>query len=204
MRDVVTADDWKAIISGIQGADDSIRNLPQTLSEKAVGEIDCKVDSMSKKVDDSLALALEIKDGILVIPKVPGRLLDKLTLYKAQSNRQLLDQLPAVMWAVYGYYEQDRGVCLEGTQTSVLRQIQDWSSDPHGQPICWLQGMAGTGKSTIARTVAAAFHNGTSLTGRGFLSNESCLEARYSSATRTKIVGTHDVCFPHWQETWLV
>lgn len=84
MRDVVTADD-------------SIRNLPQTLSEKAVGEIDCKVDSMSKKVDDSLALALEIKDGILVIPKVPGRLLDKLTLYKAQSNRQLLDQLPAVM-----------------------------------------------------------------------------------------------------------
>lgn len=132
MRDAVTADYWKAILTGIQGADDSIRNLLQTLSEKAVGEIDCKVDSMSKKVDDSLALALDIKYGIILSPRVPGRLPNKLTLYKAQSNRQLLGQLPAVTRAVYGSYEQDRGTCLEGTQTSVLRQIQDWSSDPHG------------------------------------------------------------------------
>ncbi|OJJ80965.1 uncharacterized protein ASPGLDRAFT_808011 [Aspergillus glaucus CBS 516.65] len=71
MRDAVTADYWKAILTGIQGADDSIRNLLQTLSEKAVGEIDCKVDSISKKVDDSLALALDIKYGIIFKSQSP-------------------------------------------------------------------------------------------------------------------------------------
>lgn len=60
---------------------------------------------MSKKVDDSLALTLEIKDSISVSSRVPSGLLGKPTLYKAQSNKQMLDQLPDVTRAVYGYHE---------------------------------------------------------------------------------------------------
>jgi hypothetical protein len=36
----------------------------------------------------------------------------------------------------------------------LLNEIMDWSHDPNGACIFWLNGMAGTGKSTIARTVA--------------------------------------------------
>ncbi|KAK5558224.1 hypothetical protein LTR46_003473 [Exophiala xenobiotica] len=39
----------------------------------------------------------------------------------------------------------------------LLQEIYDWSDDDDGKCIFWLRGMAGTGKSTISRTVAQAF-----------------------------------------------
>ena len=43
---------------------------------------------------------------------------------------------------------------MEGTRTRVLSGILAWARDPHTKPIFWLSGIAGTGKSTIAQTVA--------------------------------------------------
>ena len=37
------------------------------------------------------------------------------------------------------------------------RQIKEWAKDRNGKPLFWLNGMAGTGKSTIARTIAHLF-----------------------------------------------
>jgi hypothetical protein len=45
-------------------------------------------------------------------------------------------------------------VCQEGTRKGVLERISTWSTAPDGYPICWLQGPAGTGKSTVAHTIA--------------------------------------------------
>jgi hypothetical protein len=45
-------------------------------------------------------------------------------------------------------------MCLEGTRVDLLRQIDEWADSAEGKCIFWLQGMAGTGKSTISRTVA--------------------------------------------------
>lgn len=44
--------------------------------------------------------------------------------------------------------------CQYDTRVALLRQIDDWSDDQCGRCIYLLQGMAGTGKSTICRTVA--------------------------------------------------
>jgi len=44
--------------------------------------------------------------------------------------------------------------CQEGTRRDVLRKISTWSREIDGPPICWLQGPAGSGKSTIAHTIA--------------------------------------------------
>ena len=60
-----------------------------------------------------------------------------------------------------GYLCEDGQGCLRGTRIDVLREIERWSSGEHEQRIFWLNGLAGTGKSTIARTVAkAAFADG--------------------------------------------
>jgi len=48
--------------------------------------------------------------------------------------------------------------CLPGTRLELLKQIDDWATDPAGQRMFWLCGVAGTGKSTIARTVAENLH----------------------------------------------
>jgi hypothetical protein len=46
------------------------------------------------------------------------------------------------------------GKCLPGTSVSVLQEISTWVSDHDGSRILWLYGLAGTGKSTIAASVA--------------------------------------------------
>lgn len=44
--------------------------------------------------------------------------------------------------------------CLPGTRSSVLHEIQDWITDTKKPSVFWLHGLAGIGKTTIARTVA--------------------------------------------------
>lgn len=48
--------------------------------------------------------------------------------------------------------------CLEGTQRRILSDIQDWAENPAGKVIFWLHGMAGTGKTSVALTVANALN----------------------------------------------
>ena len=48
----------------------------------------------------------------------------------------------------------DRRGCLKGTRDTVLDDIESWSRDSNMSPIYWLNGLAGTGKSTIAQTIA--------------------------------------------------
>lgn len=47
--------------------------------------------------------------------------------------------------------------CYPGTREGILEHIQSWSTKQDGQCIFWLNGGAGTGKSTISRTVAQSF-----------------------------------------------
>jgi hypothetical protein len=43
---------------------------------------------------------------------------------------------------------------LKGTRCAILDEIELWARDPDKSPIYWLNGLAGTGKSTIAQTIA--------------------------------------------------
>ncbi|KAJ4860550.1 WD domain, g-beta repeat domain-containing protein [Trichoderma breve] len=47
--------------------------------------------------------------------------------------------------------------CLPGTRAKILHLIREWAISPQGKCIFWLNGMAGTGKSTISRTLAKDF-----------------------------------------------
>ena len=49
--------------------------------------------------------------------------------------------------------------CLADTRVDLLKQLMAWSGNPRDKCIFWLNGMAGTGKSTIARTVARTFYD---------------------------------------------
>jgi hypothetical protein len=47
--------------------------------------------------------------------------------------------------------------CLQDTRVDLLQEIYDWADGQDKQCIFWLNGLAGTGKSTIARTIARRY-----------------------------------------------
>lgn len=47
--------------------------------------------------------------------------------------------------------------CLPGTRVGVLKEIQEWVDGDSPKGLYWLNGMAGTGKSTIALTLAKIY-----------------------------------------------
>ena len=53
-----------------------------------------------------------------------------------------------------GYCSGSRQSCLNGTRGDVLLQLEHWLKDDQDHRIFWLNGLAGTGKSTIAQTFA--------------------------------------------------
>jgi ABC-type transport system involved in cytochrome bd biosynthesis fused ATPase/permease subunit len=57
-----------------------------------------------------------------------------------------------------GYRSGNREGCLRGTRRDVLLQLEHWLEDEQGQRMFWLNGLAGTGKSTIAQTFAEMAH----------------------------------------------
>ncbi|KAJ5633164.1 hypothetical protein N7490_009503 [Penicillium lividum] len=81
---------------------------------------------------------------------------ESLKLLLEQSS---LTHLHVVEGALYdSYIHEHEDFCLPGTRTELLSRITDWAKTDD-KFIFWLNGMAGTGKSTIARTVAQAFED---------------------------------------------
>jgi hypothetical protein len=73
--------------------------------------------------------------------KARGRVnLDRLVVAKGAAHNSLT--------------EGELSRCLPETRTDLLKQIADWATNKAGKRIFWLCGKAGTGKSTISRTVA--------------------------------------------------
>ncbi|KIM73486.1 hypothetical protein PILCRDRAFT_829061, partial [Piloderma croceum F 1598] len=63
---------------------------------------------------------------------------------------QLLNPVPDAA------YDSIQGVseCMEGTRQEVIGKVVLWIDGDSDQPVCWLIGAAGAGKSAISRTVA--------------------------------------------------
>ncbi|ESU15446.1 hypothetical protein FGSG_13473 [Fusarium graminearum PH-1] len=67
----------------------------------------------------------------------------------------VLDYLPNAEGASFDSYEEEHNpTCLANTRVELLRDIHRWIDNATSKTIFWLNGMAGTGKSTISRTVA--------------------------------------------------
>ena len=88
-------------------------------------------------------------------PYVPCRTYHSLvSLFPSQDPR--IESLPRAKSASHQAAKSASAICLPGTRISVLQKIDDWvkSTDPDVPRVFWLNGMAGTGKSTIANTLA--------------------------------------------------
>ncbi|KAF1357808.1 hypothetical protein EJ07DRAFT_180868 [Lizonia empirigonia] len=96
-----------------------------------------------------------------------------------RTTRQLLQQryestlgrLPQAADAPFNsYVKQDEPACLPGTRVDLLHEIYSWVDGTDERCIFWLSGLAGTGKSTIARTVARRYYDRQRLAASFFFS----------------------------------
>src|SRR5882757_7167198 len=68
------------------------------------------------------------------------------------AHRILLNKLPYAKGAKYT--SEERHKCLRGTRVGVLIDIENWVYDRHMRMVYWLNGLAGTGKTTITQSFA--------------------------------------------------
>ncbi|KAK6337269.1 hypothetical protein TWF730_002675 [Orbilia blumenaviensis] len=98
------------------------------------------------------------------------------------GRRKHVINLPIADGAEFGSaQDQYEPECLEGTRVDLLNHVNQWVDDPNGKCIFWMYGMAGTGKSTISRTVARSLQINRKL-GASFFFKRG--EADRSSGTR--------------------
>lgn len=74
------------------------------------------------------------------------------------DHEDVLRLLPFATDAPFNSYNrQHESSCLPDTRVDILQKISQWADSQHRQCIFWLSGMAGTGKSAIAYTIARKY-----------------------------------------------
>jgi hypothetical protein len=74
------------------------------------------------------------------------------------SSENRLSLLPFATDAPFNSFQrQHEPACLDNTRVDILHEIQSWADGQDEQYIFWLNGLAGTGKSTIARTISRKY-----------------------------------------------
>ncbi|KAI0977457.1 vegetative incompatibility protein HET-E-1 [Xylaria arbuscula] len=77
-----------------------------------------------------------------------------------QSGKPVVDKLPIAAGAAFdSHAEEHNPTCLPNTRVDLLHEISQWVEDPNAKAVFWLNGMAGTGKSTISRTLARSSYD---------------------------------------------
>ncbi|KAH7113566.1 hypothetical protein EDB81DRAFT_824500 [Dactylonectria macrodidyma] len=139
-----------------------LRLTPRT-SRKAMSKIGLRAlkwPFQRKEVDDLVEMLrrhAETIDRILQVEQT-GIILHVDQKLLSIDQKTVLSRLPVATGASFdSVAEEHNPTCLRDTRVDLLRSIHEWALDPDAKPIFWLNGMAGTGKSTISRTVARSF-----------------------------------------------
>ncbi|KAL0929846.1 vegetative incompatibility protein het-e-1 [Colletotrichum truncatum] len=161
-RDIILYDDWQGMLKKIKELEQMIRDESSTINTMASRE---NLEAISKSTEQHSAdMQLLLKEHLQVSKE--HRDIASMHLDEQKRTNEILDcrinlpsiQLPTVDKARYDS-DDVRGspLCEDGTRSLIQEQITNWAIEDNSEPILWLQGPAGTGKSTIARTVAVSF-----------------------------------------------
>ncbi|PYH49351.1 putative wd40 protein [Aspergillus saccharolyticus JOP 1030-1] len=154
------------VVRGICDYADTHKNDEWHYYAAAVAAAYCK--ALLRKVDaqevQEATTMKQLMDGVKGlaegINKIQDSQRDTQILVQNIDRRMLLETLRPVEEALFDAYQKEGGgECLQGTRTELLAEILKWGSSLSGPCIFCLEGMAGTGKSTISRTTAALFRD---------------------------------------------
>lgn len=135
----------------VKGLLDSITGITNQLLADHRSSIQKAVQKLHEKValDKQLQNGAKAEEILATIDKNVLSSLHDLTLRFG---------LPIAEQASFDSFgDQTEDYCLESTRVDLRRQILEWANSSESKRVFWLSGMAGTGKSTIARTISRSF-----------------------------------------------
>ncbi|KAG8831456.1 hypothetical protein FRC17_003119 [Serendipita sp. 399] len=161
--------------AGSPGFKEVLKRIGDVQIEKEkIAELGRDVDFAYRQFDEAMALLMS--DQIIGLREQLDAV--KAEIMQEISELKLRDITPSYHEAEEPFlslaYGQDLDVCEPGTRSEILSQIRFWASDSQTKAqIFWLNDAAGTGKTTIAATLADEWLNEQRLAGRFFFSPNS-------------------------------
>lgn len=144
--DLINHEDWTAMLENIQKLEGMLSRDLDTISSASIR-------NDLRNLDDSTKQSLLYTEEFLSVTTDQRNILQKtLELKQDESYR-----LPIVADAIYASADvRQDPECYSGTRRAVRARLVGWVNENNGNIIS-LTGHAGTGKSTIARTLAKQF-----------------------------------------------
>ncbi|KAJ5108770.1 hypothetical protein N7456_005445 [Penicillium angulare] len=143
VRDVLTIDGWVDKRDSIKKLEDAMNKDLCIINQDTVAKIDQHISQLQQKSDAVLAGMQEVQKDV-----------------KSLGQNAQLKRLVRAEYASFNTYRKSGprpSKCYKGTRDEILNKAQYWGEGNDHTCIFWISGPAGTGKSTIARTVADIF-----------------------------------------------
>ncbi|PYH92523.1 WD40 repeat-like protein [Aspergillus ellipticus CBS 707.79] len=169
LKDSIIAYDWKQLRHDLESAEKKVLKL---LSHNVLETINHVVNNLQIKAEEILS---EIRQVLTQVQNI--------------AQTQQLDKLEKcrIRYAAFDSHTKKTSqptYCHPGTRKDILEKIQNWVQNSEGECIFWISGMAGAGKSTIARTAAQ------------MLQDQNCLGASFFFSRSEKARSEIDGFFP--------
>ncbi|KAF8669025.1 WD domain, G-beta repeat [Rhizoctonia solani] len=162
---------------------DSVKGIQSDLMKEAKKVAEMQARSSGRRLID----ALDGDDGIVECYRRIDAHLQRLTRNVGMSTLQAvgeqvsesrLARMCPTSSAVYRSAESSnvhRRPCTPGTRQAQIKLLLEWANAPDAGRTCWMNGMAGTGKTTIAYSVCAELEKASQL-GASFFCSRTMLE----------------------------
>ncbi|KAH7098908.1 hypothetical protein BKA62DRAFT_832112 [Auriculariales sp. MPI-PUGE-AT-0066] len=110
-----------------------------------------RIATMKQRISDAATVF-----GLAAHVRTEQRVLEMLQLCREMADDVLgkrLDEILKPAHAAVRYDKTAPGACTDGTRVGILSAIHAWAESDGGPIVYWLAGLAGTGKTTIARSI---------------------------------------------------
>ncbi|KAF7927192.1 hypothetical protein EAE99_005523 [Botrytis elliptica] len=150
-RNFVLADPWNDILQTVRKHQTTIDEHLKSFSFELLSEIDKTASSLEDRLIEVVQSQNEIVGGQKELIKQVASFGND----QGQTRQsELLLKLDPPQGAVVNSPANEHDSCQEKTRVTTLEEIKKWHDNAAGPAVFWLKGAAGTGKSTIAHTVA--------------------------------------------------
>ncbi|KAG8794111.1 hypothetical protein FRC12_000459 [Ceratobasidium sp. 428] len=154
-----------AIVNFAQGIDQELDIVRRRLSKTSIGAHATDADKIIGHYRRIQTLLQQLTSNVGF---------KTLEVADEQATESRLKSLPHSSAAKYSSAESSdlRGRCTQNTRVELLEDIYEWACNDKSQKIYWLNGMAGTGKTTIAYSFCERLEDSRKLAASFFCSRQ--------------------------------